>query len=497
MIKASDVTCGELSRVMQPLIHRYFVILSSVLALVTIWISMSDRIGGLGLALIAAGSLYPCFLWVKQKKPGLPITSLMGLQSLIIYGMPIMIQNESLEDFQPERITQAALQVFVFGAALGLGWQFTIKQIRPRLPFRFREFTFLQRGDNNRLVLIGLYMLGLSTLFLIGNMAGLLGILVGGTYPIVRAVADALGLGGGLISAYLIAVGISKSWQIGVFWALYAVHTFMNISNYTLFPATGMMMAVALGLFMGNGRLPAVFLVTLVSILSVLNLAKFDMRRQYWTKDTAFAFQSISDLPGRYVEWVELGLDRINFGNSDEGGSDNEGQRLSSRVNSLAIILRAQEAVLDDNIPLLNGETYAIIPPLFIPRFLWPDKPRTHEGMVILNIHFGQQTREESLTTYISWGLLPEAYANFGSILGPLIIGIILGITLGWVECWSRIFPLACMQTLIVLTFTINCASSFESVSSVWLTSVFQMIVALTLGMWFFSESKKLDRSKQ
>ena len=129
------------------------------------------------------------------------------------------------------------------------------------------------------------------------------------------------------------------------------------------------------------------------------------------------------------------------------------------------------------------GKTYALIPPLFIPRVFWPDKPRTHEGQVMLNLHFGRQaTIEQTEQTYIAWGLLPEAVGNFGIVGGPIFLGGILGWILGWLErvsLYKRIFS---VEGLILIGTLLLFAGSYEMVASVLLTATFQFLVAVMIG---------------
>jgi hypothetical protein len=66
-----------------------------------------------------------------------------------------------------------------------------------------------------------------------------------------------------------------------------------------------------------------------------------------------------------------------------------------------------------------------MIPALLVPRIFWEDKPRTHMGQMILNYHYGRQASVRDIfSTFIAWGLLPEAVGNFGIILGSLGVGL-------------------------------------------------------------------------
>jgi hypothetical protein len=89
-----------------------------------------------------------------------------------------------------------------------------------------------------------------------------------------------------------------------------------------------------------------------------------------------------------------------------------------------------------DRIDYLRGETYALLPAILVPRFIDPDKPASQVGMTLLNIHYGILTVEGAEVTAIGWGLVAEAYANFG-YLGVIGIALILGAFCGALAVWS------------------------------------------------------------
>lgn len=493
MENPSQITCASISELIQPFVRRHWRTLFIAIVGLAGWLFVNNKPGGFALIMIGLGAVAPIYAWANQTRPGFPICVLMAVQALVIYGSPLVTQNETVFQFPEDQITHAGFEIMIFGLSLALGWNFVTKQIRPQSPRMMREFTLFEGRSINRFSTVGLLMMSAGIAFLLGDMLDVYGFLPSGLYPVIRTVCDGLTMAGGLISAFLIGRRGLNGGKIMWFWAQYISFTVLIIGNYTLFPASAMLMSVSLGLFMGSGRIPWIFLTIVVSILAFLNLSKFEMRFKYWDEGGAYAQVRVEDVIPRMTEWFGRSFAHVT-GDSRfvEDWDEEETQSLADRVDSLVILLRAQQYINEDGYSLLGGETYWIIPPLFIPRMFWPDKPRTHEGMVILNVHFGQQTREESLNTYISWGLLPEAYGNFGSILGPLFIGFLLGYGFGWIEHWSRPFPLSSVQALVVLVFIINCASSFESVASVWLTSVFQMVVALAGGMWFFSRPKRI-----
>jgi hypothetical protein len=145
----------------------------------------------------------------------------------------------------------------------------------------------------------------------------------------------------------------------------------------------------------------------------------------------------------------------------------------------MAFVVRALET---QHLSPLYGATYILIPPLFVPRVLWPSKPRAHAGQDLLNIHFERQREVDIVMTFIAWGLLPEAVGNFGIWMGAIFLGIVMGYLLGYLETWSMLKELLSVEGLMLLGFWLKLMVSYEMVSSVFLTSTFQMLVVIAVG---------------
>ncbi len=83
-----------------------------------------------------------------------------------------------------------------------------------------------------------------------------------------------------------------------------------------------------------------------------------------------------------------------------------------------------------DMVPFLNGESYSVIPQLLIPRIFLPGKVTSHFGNQLLALHYGISDNEEDVVTSVGFGLICEAFANFG-YLGCVIVPILLGAAAG------------------------------------------------------------------
>eukprot|EP01035_Chromulina_nebulosa_P057659 gene57658-79000_t len=185
------------------------------------------------------------------------------------------------------------------------------------------------------------------------------------------------------------------------------------------------------------------------------------MRERYWRTDTGgdgIPQFTLMEMPAAYTEWFAASFEALSPTEtptsrfSRELENKKKSQSLGERINNLQNLLFVIDAMDRMKIPPLGGATYSIIPPLLVPRVIWPDKPRTHEGQIMLNVHFGRQDMNSTLRTYIAWGLLPEGYGNFGPIAGAVIIGSCLGFFFAWVETLTARKILLSMEGFLSFT---------------------------------------------
>src|SRR4029077_14865218 len=144
---------------------------------------------------------------------------------------------------------------------------------------------------------------------------------------------------------------------------------------------------------------------------------------------------------------------------------------------SLMQLLLYVQLMTPDQVPYMDGETYAIVPEGLVPRIFDPGKPASHEGTYLLNIHYGFQTREATATTTIGFGLLNEAYANFG-YAGVLLLSLVLGVYYGGVSRWAQVAPVLSLRSLFAIVVANNTFQT-EYSASVYVAALFQATCAL------------------
>lgn len=493
--KLTNQSCGELARQIQRPIVRRLALVFGLVAIALILLALYEAPHSEALAWIVCGSFIPVLAWCRLRNPGLPLVALVALQALAVFATPIIINNPGLATYTDGDIRRAGIEVFLFCCALAAGWRIAFGVDRPA-PEKRRHWglSVIRIDKPDTLFRSAVILIGASALYQIALTVGvldpLLGGLPGGLFSIIRTLFDATALAGGLIGGFAIGGGMIPRSGRMLFWFFFALLLVGKFASILLSSTMGVIAATSLGYLLGARRPPWVFIAVIACVLSFLNLSKFEMRAKYWSEAGYSQGVALFDLPGYFAEWSTYSLNILTFNRSISAQDEAEGQRMTDRLNNMQNLLFAQSAIQDRDLPLLRGETYLLVPKLLIPRFLWPEKPRTHEGQVLLNVHFGRQRLDDTYITYIAWGLLAEAYGNYGAIWGAIICGLVIGVAAGGLERWIRPYPVTSLEAFFFLIMTLNFSLSFEMVASVWITSVFQMLVAMLCAVAPFAQRR-------
>ncbi|MBY0369245.1 hypothetical protein K2X33_01070, partial [bacterium] len=133
----------------------------------------------------------------------------------------------------------------------------------------------------------------------------------------------------------------------------------------------------------------------------------------------------------KYFDEVDM-----EFDDDDEEDGTSRVEDISS--NLISGFLRAgddsMERVLANTpskVPFWNGESYASIPFMFIPRALWPDKPSRHFWNKFGRV-YGVLSSEDYQTS-VGVSYLAEAYMNFG-FQGMYLCAMLVGLLFALVE---------------------------------------------------------------
>lgn len=444
---------------------------------------------------IVVPALWGFWYWSRQQINGIPILPIFITQQAVVYTLPLFHYNQEIEPYYQKALMSSCLLTGLFFIFLMGGWKLTMSRGK-RKPSRFN--LSLGQGEEGELksLKLSFLLLGTALTFHLGTRSGFIYEMMPdsleGLISIMRTFASA----GAMLGALLGGIVIGNIPKIGskiIYWTLILGICLLSMVDVLISPASSIILAAIVGISLGTRKPPILLLVVTFSLVGFLNQGKTDLRQRYWVEGTLSTELQVSELPAFYLDWINTSQ-RVMFGDKVKAASTEEGMSIFQRINNLQNTLYVVDAMERRNLPALNGETYALIPPLFVPRAFWPNKPRAHEGQAILNVKFKRQaSMEDTYRVYIAWGLLPEAVGNFGVWLGPVILGLIMGMSIGWLERVSLHKKILSVEGMTLGGLLLITAGSYEMVASVFLTSTFQFVIAVTIAGIILYQAYKND----
>ncbi|MBA2743753.1 MAG: hypothetical protein H0U43_05510, partial [Chthoniobacterales bacterium] len=413
----------------QTALRRAFWVVVGALAIsVALTASPQYPESGIGCALIMAASLLPSWMWITGKVKGLPLFPIYALTHLWTFGTPLAYEHPIVTLFPASNQIIAAVSVTGFLLVGTFVW-FLVGR-RPVRPISRCLLMNARRAD-----ILFLFTLAGGTLLTVATTGNWF-VLSEGVYPIVRAITLALEA----LACFMLGFR-SGSGQLTVaknitFKVLLVALLIASLPSLLLINAMSIAGVAALGFTVGARRFPWKVGIVAVCIFGFLHLGKSAMRERYWVKDEDFVMQP-SEYPELISDWVKISAANVTGSAVQE---DEAGQSLLERASLMQLLLYVQ-LLTPDSVPYMNGETYAILPSLLVPRIFNAQKVASHEGTFLLNIHYGFQTREATETTTVGFGLLNEAFANFGFI-GIAGLAVVMGGFYGIVGRLARTAPI-------------------------------------------------------
>ena len=438
----------------------------TVLFLGGLFAMQTSSIASIGCAiLIAFAALLPMYLWCSNSALGMPIFPIFALTYLWTHALPLLSDNKKNITYSPEQNIFASVTVAGF-LLLGTFTWFQFVKSSPAAPKSYRVL----RGRESE----GFFLIILTSgvLFNISSLGGWL-FLEGGTFSLARSLILGLNVLSVFVLSYRCGTRELSASKSNIFWILIALYIITSAASLLLFNALSVVLLVAIAFVMGRQQVPWLPIILVLICISFLHYGKAEMRAKYWGGFQQHFVQTW-EYPALYGEWIDYSFKYL----SNKKGRKESEQKASflERSSVIQMLLIAQTKTPKD-VPYLGGKTYAIIPRLLIPRILNSNKIRSHEGTSLLSIHYGLQTRKATLSTTIGWGLLSEAYANFG-LTGCAGLAIILGAVYGQMTRWSLNTPLLSSRSLFGVLM-INCASQTEWTAGVFVSALFQSVVIL------------------
>jgi len=423
----------------------------------------------LGAMPTAITAMFPAYAWCARHVRGVPIFPLFALTYLWTYAMPLVSQHPAIVVYDEVAVLAAGWTVTGFLMLATLAWYLFAASPAPVL----RTERVLKENHGRAFFFAMIVSAGLFTMGVTGQWLEL----EAGVFSIVRSVLFASATVGLFALSYQWGKGDLPPTQRLAFAGAFVFYLLSQMSSLLLVGAIVAAGLVIVGYTTGRRYFPWVWVLGAVMMFGFLHLGKGPMREQYWGPGPQPV--QIWNYPGFFAEWFAYASEEINMTNSTAPP-----QPIYERVSLAHLLLKVQSET-PESVPYLYGATYAIVPRLLIPRILEPDKLIAHEGTTILNVHYRIQTREGTATTTIGWGLLNEAYANFG-LLGVAGLGLLLGGMYGWVTRKTADASVLALRSLVAMTFAalavqaeftagVYVSALFQSLISVWAASVFLM----------------------
>ena len=417
----------------------------------------------LGAALISFAALLPSYLWCRGRVSGLPIFPLFALSFILKFGYPLAGDDPMISAYDDIAGLDASLLVsaFLLTGTLASYW------CQKWVPIAHGPIRTMAPGKGDTFYTALIFSAAVFVL----NMVGQWFDIDPGIFSIVRAALTGLAWVGIFVLMYRLGAGEldpAKKALFGFSFLLYLVAYSMSL--YLIEVIAALTFAAA-AYVIGGGRVPWKWALIMVAVLAVLHAGKDSMRGEYWW-ESDFKPVQLYDYPAFLSEWLSRGWGVLNSPRVEDDG----GMSFSERMSLVPLLLKVQ-AETPDKRPFLYGETYAAIPALLVPRVLYPDKPIAHQGSHTLSVYYGLQSEEGTQTTTIGWGMLIEAYANFGT-MGVIVLAMLIGGLYGGIAKMASGVPILSLRMVIAIVF-LAVALQLDAPAGVYLTALFQAVLVV------------------
>jgi hypothetical protein len=431
-----------------------------------------------GAILIGITALYPSYLWCSGKALGMPVFPLFALTYLWTHALPLVSNHPKVITYTPESHLYASITTASFLAIGTFSW-FQFVKSPPAYPKAYRALVE-HKGDK-----FFLLILGAGIFFSMYSLGGWFA-LTGGAFTLIRGAILGLTVLAVFVLSYRFGTQELSENTTRLFLIFLVVYMLTSGAGLILRNTIAVFSVSVVAFVFGRNKIPLIIIVIVFVCLSLLHYGKGEMRAKYWFGDQPNLIQPW-EYPAWYAEWFGYSF---NYLQQDSSQPEKEEKSSASERSSVIHMLLLAQQKSPNELPYLYGKTYAILPQLIIPRFLNPNKIRSHEGTHILSVYYGLQTQEGTLRTTIAWGLLAEAYANFG-FLGCTGLGTILGIIYGKATRWSLNTPLLSARSLFNILL-VSFASQTEWSAGVYVAALVQSSVSLVGITLVFMQTHRL-----
>ncbi|HEY9827404.1 MAG TPA: hypothetical protein V6D19_18345 [Stenomitos sp.] len=439
-----------------------------------------------GCLLIGAACMYPFYLWCADKVKGIPVFPFFALTYLWTFCLPLLSENPNVLKYSSTQHLQAALSTVLFLVSGTIVWYPMVQGV----PKREKPFFSLNAESADTFFTV---MVGVAALLNMYSMGGWKGI-PDNLFTLVRGIVLGLSFLGVFVVAYRTGQGALPPSKARLFLFCLSADILSSAATLILKTALTLFLLSVVAYLIGGRKLPTLPLLMGLIILLPLHYGKHEMRERYMSGGPAHYVQPW-EYPAWFQEWGSHAIE--NLGHKEQPRWEKkkaEKESFVERSSVIHMLMMAQEKI-PEPFPYVGGATYGIIPQLLMPRFLVANKIRSHEGTHMLNVHIKRQTYQDTLRTTIAWGLLPEAYANFG-YFGCVLIGGILGAFYGLVTRMAIDKPAFSFATLYCILVMSMALASTEWTAGVYAASLFQSSMPIVGIRVVFMKRQRVTKSR-
>jgi len=442
--------------------HKLFLTGLALLAVALVYLTYQANVRDifhlyLGLIMFSL-AVTPSLLWARGGGSRFPVFETILLLTANAYAIPVLNGHEQLINYSPDVITRSCLAVILYQLSAIATYQM-VTGLPGRARF-WRESLIPNRAE--KFVVYGLIS---STAYI--WISTFTTWVPDGMISILRAVFYGVGILCSFVSAQRWGRGELTQTEKTVLVCTLVPQLIIMSIGLILISAISLLGIALLGYLSGGKRIPWLVIVPAFALIAVLHAGKTQMREKYW--EQKLPQPTWSELPAYFSEWFEYGL-------LPTGEGKTASQKMLERTSLMHIL-----CLIVDYTPArqdyLYGKTYGYVLPQLIPRLFWPDKPRSHIATYELSIYYGLQQEEDTATTTIAFGLLTEAYANFG-MAGALMLGMFWGFWLKKLQLWSTFSPMFSFAGLLMVLLT-AWAFSAELTMAAWVSSLEQAVIVV------------------
>jgi hypothetical protein len=421
--------------------------------------------------LVTVVGLAPFYIWLLGTREGLPIWPAFSLYACTLSAMPALQNSAALERFPSGAVLTSLLTMAVFFALGTAIWASVVAPlVKPP-----EQVLML---NTNTAVRSLMWCVLVGALFQLNSITGLVSF-PGNTMQIARGVSGGLSFLGIFAMAYFHGRGQLSSWQISAYLGLTTLLASIALTGLMIANIVQPVSLAVIGYTLGKGKPPWLVLSALFVLISVLHAGKFNMRDAYVDRGVGLA-----SLPSFYSEWLSYGVQNLGGLEGVFGVARLEEESQTSvfeRSGNLHMLVLVQH-LSPEQVPFLDGLTYAPIPQMLIPRFLMPEKSISHAGNMLLSVNYGLSDADSVRNVSIGWPLIAEAYANYGYI-GVIAMSILLSFGYAYTTRFSSHVPITSFRFvsgLVILASVTN-----ENTLGVFVGAQFQAIVGVAMASFF------------